>query len=133
MDLRSSVCKEAIQLLVVLAAQFPTEFALNSIRYINAELSGPTAGGCMFRQLHNGKKLLADLANEGITAILATVCVPKAIDILAAQFKSKNALVRYRVACYFQIALRTYALEIIMKATNTLLSDFFTPGLEDQT
>jgi hypothetical protein len=27
-------------------------------------------GGCLFRQLNNGKKLLADCAHEGITLIL---------------------------------------------------------------
>lgn len=65
LDLRSSVSKEAIQLLVQLAKDFPTEFAHNSTKYMNAE-----QGGCLFRQLNNGKKLLADCAHEGITLIL---------------------------------------------------------------
>lgn len=61
-DLRSSVAKEAISLLVHLAQEYPTEFAHNSLKYMN-----PEQGGSLFRQLINGKKLLSDMAHEGIT------------------------------------------------------------------
>ena len=44
MDLRSSVCKEAISLIVLFANKYPAEFAYNSNRYINSE-----TGGCLFR------------------------------------------------------------------------------------
>ena len=66
MDLRSSVTKEAISLLVALANTYPTEFAHNSQRYMNADIGGANSGGSFFKQLNNGKKLLSDMANEGI-------------------------------------------------------------------
>ena len=74
MDLRSQVMKEAINLLKFLAQVFPVEFAHNSHRYINAEAN---SGGSLFRQLNNGKRVLAENANEGITFILENVCLPK--------------------------------------------------------
>ena len=74
MDLRSQVMKEAISLLKFLAQEYPVEFAHNSHKFINAEAN---SGGSLFRQLNNGKRVLADIANEGITFILETVCLPK--------------------------------------------------------
>lgn len=44
---------------------------------MNAEIGGANSGGSLFKQLNNGKKLLSDMANEGIIQILECVCLPK--------------------------------------------------------
>ena len=44
---------------------------------MNADIGGANSGGSLFKQLNNGKKLLSDMANEGIIQILECVCLTK--------------------------------------------------------
>ena len=70
LDLRSQVTKEAISLLVFLAENYTAEFAHNSSSYMNSEIGLEIGGGSLFKQLHNGKKVISDLANEGILKLM---------------------------------------------------------------
>ena len=44
---------------------------------MNADIGWEIGGGSLFKQLNNGKKVISDLANEGITQIMQCVCLPK--------------------------------------------------------
>jgi hypothetical protein len=66
------VSKEAIKLVVDLATTYPTEFAYNSARYFSVE-----ATSAFIKVLSSGKKLLADMAHDGVTEVLTAVCLPR--------------------------------------------------------
>ena len=57
------MAKEAMALLITLAKTYQTEFAYNSQRYMSAEVGGEVDGGSLFKQLHNGKKVISELAD----------------------------------------------------------------------
>jgi hypothetical protein len=61
-----------IQLLCHLARNYPAEFALNSAYYFR-----DTGESSLLKLLNNGKKLLSDMAHEGIEEILTIVTLPK--------------------------------------------------------
>lgn len=44
---------------------------------MSADASIEAGGGSLFKQLNNGKKVISDLANEGITQIMQSVCLPR--------------------------------------------------------
>ena len=44
------------------------------------------------------------------------VCVCRIVELLVLQFKSKNSLVRLRVAQYFEIILRRYDIDFLLKS-----------------
>lgn len=77
LDLRSTVTKEAMSLLVALARTYQTEFAHNCQRYMSSDVGGEVCGGSLFKQLNNGKKIIAELADDTITQIMQAVCLPK--------------------------------------------------------
>ena len=54
------------------------------------------------------------------------------VELLAAQFKSKNSLVRLRVALYFETVIKRYDIDLLLKAQKPLENDFLLKGLEDQ-
>jgi hypothetical protein len=90
---------------VHLARNYPTEFAHNSSYYFRD--SGESS---LLKLLNNGKKLLADMAHEGIEEILSVSIVPKIIETLSNVFKiSRNAVVRERISFYFTIILDKYS------------------------
>ena len=59
MDLRSTVTRETIMTLVHFAQTYPTEFSVQSSKYFCGTES-------LLKLLNNGKKLLSDMAHEGI-------------------------------------------------------------------
>lgn len=70
LDLRSTVTRETIDTLVHFARTYPSEFGCNSAKYF----SGSDG---FLKLLNNGKRLISDMAHEGITQILNEVCIPK--------------------------------------------------------
>lgn len=70
LDLRSTVTRETIVTLVSLAKSYPTEFGIYSGKYFSG-----TDG--FLKLLNNGKRLISDMAHEGIIEILNCVCIPK--------------------------------------------------------
>jgi hypothetical protein len=44
---------------------------------MNSDVGGEIGGGSLFKQLNNGKKLISDMAQLGITQIMQAVCLPK--------------------------------------------------------
>jgi hypothetical protein len=44
---------------------------------MSSDVGGEVGGGCLFKQLNNGKKVISDLADETITQIMQAVCLPK--------------------------------------------------------
>lgn len=69
-DLRSTVTRETIVTLVNLAKSYPNEFALYSNKYFSGNEG-------FLKLLNNGKRLISDMAHEGIIEILNVVCIPK--------------------------------------------------------
>ena len=69
--------KEAMSLIVWLARTYQTEFAHNSLSYMSPDISVDVAGGCLFKQLNNGKKVISEMADETITSVMQAVCLPK--------------------------------------------------------
>ena len=53
--------KEACNLLIYFANQYPQDFEAHSHRYVNDE--------CLLKALSSGKKVIVDLAHECISAI----------------------------------------------------------------
>jgi hypothetical protein len=78
LDLRSTVTKEVIILIVDLAKTYPAEFAHNSTKYLFNLEPGQSA---FYKLLNNGKKLMSDMAHEGIAEILSTVCLPRYVVV----------------------------------------------------
>lgn len=66
--------KEVIILLVELAQAYPAEFAHNSTKYL---FNVDPSQSAFFKLLSNGKKIISDMAHEGITEILSAVCLPR--------------------------------------------------------
>ena len=69
-DQRSTVTRETIVTLVHLAQSYPQEFAVYSGRYFSGQDD-------FLKLLNNGKRLISDMAHEGITQILNSICIPK--------------------------------------------------------
>jgi len=91
-------------LLSCLARNYPEELALYSNYYFRD--SGESS---LIKLLNNGKKLLSDMAHEGIEEIITSCTLPKIIETLANVFKvNKNTLVRERISFYFTIILQRY-------------------------
>ena len=124
-DLRSTVTKEAIAMLVSLANKYPDDFQPYTSKYF-ARDSG------LLKLLSNGKRLISDMAHEGIIEILQEVCIPKIFELLAIYFKSKANLVRLRVGEYYQICLCAYPPEMLVKNQTSIENEFLLAGLEDQ-
>ena len=124
-DLRSTVTREAIRTLVSFAENYPLEFANHSQKYFSGQDS-------LLKLLNNGKRLISDMAHDGLAKIFDCVCIPKIIDQLIVQFKSKNSLVRLRVATYFEIILNRYDIDFIAKSQKTLENDLLLKGINDQ-
>ena len=72
------------------------------------------------------------MAHEGLAKIFDCVCIPKIVELLNIQFKSKNSLVRLRVATYFEIILKRYDIDFLAKSQKTLENDFLLKGINDQ-
>ena len=70
LDLRSTVTRETIVTLVYFAQSYPTEFGIYSSKYFNGNDG-------FLKLLNNGKRLISDLAHDGIAQILNAVCIPK--------------------------------------------------------
>jgi len=62
LDLRSTVTRETIDTLVHFANTYPTEFGSQSSKYFSS--SGSDG---FLKLLNNGKRLISDMAHEGIT------------------------------------------------------------------
>lgn len=108
------------------ARKYPEAFAANSQYYFREEASS------LLKLLNNGKRIISDMAHEGITGILNHVCLPKIIDILATLFRNnKNTLVRQRTASYFEDILEKYSIEILSKNAKGIENDFLKPALLD--
>jgi hypothetical protein len=58
-------------LLLMFARKYPEAFAANSQYYFREEASS------LLKLLNNGKRIISDMAHEGITGILNHVCLPK--------------------------------------------------------
>ena len=69
-DLRSTVTRETILTLVNLAKNYPNEFGIDSSKYFNGSDG-------FLKLLNNGKRLISDMAHDGILQILDSVCIPK--------------------------------------------------------
>ena len=54
------------------------------------------------------------------------------IEVLILQFKSKNSLVRLRIATYFEIIIQRYDIDFLHKSQKTLENDFLLKGIDDQ-
>ena len=52
--------------------------------------------------------------------------------MLILQFKSKNSLVRLRIATYFEIIIQRYDIDFLHKSQKTLENDFLLKGIDDQ-
>lgn len=72
LDLRSTVTRETIDTLVHFARMYPNEFGCHCSKYF----SGTGSEGFL-KLLNNGKRLISDMAHEGISQILNAVCIPK--------------------------------------------------------
>jgi len=44
---------------------------------MSSDVGGEVCGGSLFKQLNNGKKIIAELADDTITKIMQAVCLPK--------------------------------------------------------
>lgn len=53
------------------------------------------------------------------------------IEVLIIQFKSKNSLVRFRIATYFEIIIKRYDIDFLTKSQKTLEADFLLKGIDD--
>ena len=62
--------RETIVTLVYFAKSYPSEFAVYSGKYFSSSDG-------LLKLLNNGKRLISDLAHEGILQILNAVCIPK--------------------------------------------------------
>lgn len=111
--------------LVYFAETYPSEFALHSSKYFCGTES-------LLKLLSNGKRLISDMAHEGMMKIFNAVCIPKVIESLLAQFKSKNSLVRLRIACYFETIIKRYDIDFLLKSQKALETDFLMKGIDDQ-
>ena len=126
LDLRSTVTRETINVLVYFAQNYPSEFGLHTGKYFSS-----TDG--FLKLLNNGKRLISDMAHEGIVQILNSVCIPKVIEVFIAQFKSnKNSLVRLRIAMYLEIVIQRYDIDVLLKSAKALETEFLLKGMEDQ-
>lgn len=123
-DLRSTVTREAILTLVNFAKNYPLEFANHSNKYFSGQDG-------LLKLLNNGKRLISDMAHDGLAKIFDCVCIPKIVELLNVQFKSKNSLVRIRVATYFEIILKRYDIDFITKSQKSLENDFLLKGIND--
>ena len=70
MDLRSAVTRETILLLVHFSLNYPVEFGIYSIKFFSGNEG-------LLKLLNNGKRLISDMAHDGILQILNSVCIPK--------------------------------------------------------
>ena len=52
--------------------------------------------------------------------------------MLILQFKSKNSLVRLRIATNFEIIIQRYDIDFLHKSQKTLENDFLLKGIDDQ-
>ena len=57
--------------LVHLARRYPNEFGMYASKYFGSVNDG------FMKLLNNGKRLISDMAHDGISQILNTVCIPK--------------------------------------------------------
>ena len=53
------------------ARAYPEEFGVHAGKYFN----GSAADG-LLKVLNNGKRIISDLAHDGITKIISLVCIP---------------------------------------------------------
>ena len=53
------------------------------------------------------------------------------IEVLIIQFKSKNSLVRLRIASYFEIIIQRFDIDFLNKSQKTLEVDFLLKGIDD--
>ena len=63
---------------------------------------------------------------------LTVYFVNRSIEAILMQFKSKNYMVRQRIASYVEIMIRQYDIEHLMKVQRALEVDFLLKGIEDQ-
>ena len=70
MDTRSVLTKTTITVLIWFAQSYPQEFGAFSGRYFR-ENDG------LLKLLNNGKRLISDMAHEGIYDIISAVCIPR--------------------------------------------------------
>ena len=70
MDTRSVLTKQTITVLIHFAENYPQEFGAFSGRYFR-ENDG------LIKLLNNGKRLISDMAHEGIHDIISAVCIPR--------------------------------------------------------
>ena len=70
MDTRSVLTKTTIAVLISFAQSYPQEFGTFSGRYFK-ENDG------LIKLLNNGKRLISDMAHEGIFDIISAVCIPR--------------------------------------------------------
>ena len=66
--------RETINVLVFFAQNYPSEFGYHTGKYFSG-----TDG--FIKLLNNGKRLISDMAHEGIVQILNSVCIPKVIEV----------------------------------------------------
>lgn len=72
------------------------------------------------------------MAHDGLAKIFDCVCIPKIVELLIVHFRSKNSLVRLRIASYFEIILKRYDIDFITKSQKALEADFLLKGINDQ-
>ena len=54
------------------------------------------------------------------------------IESLITQFKSKNSLVRLRVATYIEVIIKRYDIDFLLKSQKALEAEFLVKGIDDQ-
>ena len=75
MDLRSSVTRDTILLLIHFAKNYPFEFSIDSSKFF-------TVNDSLLKLLNNGKRLISDMAHDGISQIINAMCIPKVMEQL---------------------------------------------------
>ncbi|CDW90093.1 clip-associating protein [Stylonychia lemnae] len=123
LDLRSTVMKEACQLLIFFSNQYPKDFENHSHRYIHED--------CLFKALNNGKKVVVDLAHDCIKQILKSTQNQKVIQSIGEQLKSsRNTIFKAKLQEYFASIITTYPQEILLR-NQDCIEIFIQDGLSD--
>ena len=62
---------------------------------------------------------------------IASALEYRVIEVLLSQFKSKNSLVRLRIASYLEVIILRYDIDFLMRSQKILETDFLLKGIED--
>ena len=121
-DLRSAIMKEACVTVNVFAEALGEHFEPFLCKYIN--------GAVLLKLLNSGNKLIAETANQCIVNLLFTVQSARVIPKLLDEMKSKNPLVRTRIAHFFYLIVTNYRPSLLEKHMQ-LLEEFLSVSIKD--